>query len=350
MKQLDLNVGCIFTDSFLTNVINLNHMHADNHIQVTTLYGSAYNMTASARSNDRVPSLTNSELEAFTKKAMHHNIDIRWTLNQSCIGSMQDFHTLWENELKFTVSRLYSMGIREFTITSPLIMTLVHDLLRCAYLEVSTIVEISSSAELSRWKRLGANAANVSIMINRDINTLIDMEKHASDFAMTLTILANEACLWKCPYRSECYNLSSHNSSRDCFNNYPFQRCNQIRLDNPVEWIRARLLLPQWMRTYEQVTGINNFKITGRTATEETAIPIIERYMNQNWSGNLLELWPTIQHLSDTDEPIEHDYINCSKIDEWGFLKLFTDGFSCNDLVCDIDCKVCGSVYKAARR
>ena len=118
-------------------------------------------------------------------------------------------------------------------------------------------------------------------------------------------------------------------------------------MEDITEWIKARVLLPQWLKTYQSISKVNWFKIAFRTHPYETAIPILELYMNQYHGGNYLDLWPTIKRLGDTDEPADVQYISCEKLDELGFLEHFIkEGERCNHRECGVTCFYCDEVIK----
>ncbi len=334
--ELELNVGNLWDDDYLDAVIDLNRKYSG-RVRVKSMFGSIAGMTPTARAFDRIPYKDWDAVGTYVVKCQKNNIAIRYTLNHSCIGSMQDFHAYWKRELKETVQGLHRVGVHEWTVTSSLLIHLLRELFPQDYIEVSTIAEVATLEQTYRWAELGANGVNVSTAINRDFDMLTKM----GNGPLKMSILANEACLFMCPWRRECYNLSSHNSARteEFFHNFPFARCNEYRMKYPSEWLKARLVLPQWMETYREITGINNFKLAFRTAPKDVALPILLDYMKQEITGDLLALWPSIAHLGDTDEPREKLSIPTAGLEMMGFLKYFIEsGRKCGRE----DCAACG--------
>lgn len=344
MTVISLNAGNLWTDPYLDRVIEWNREFKD--IQVRSLFGSLAGLTPTARSIDRLPRSGWAQAESFTHRAQLNNIGVRYTLNPSCIGPIQEFKSFWDTELKSTIQRLHNIGVREWTITSPLLVELLRDMFPDDFIEVSTIVEVSTPEDAVRWKALGANGVNVSTSINRDFKRL-----EAISRTLAVSVLANEGCLYRCPWRRDCYNMSSHDSQRgeELFGFYPFRRCNEQRLRDPVEWLRARLVLPQWMMVYRETAGINQFKIAYRTHPIDVALPILRAYMEQYWGGNLCELWPTISRLGNTIDPRGITFISAKKMDEIGFLKHWVHGEECPEKVCDSECFYCLNAYWKCR-
>ncbi len=348
--MISLNIGNVWSESFLDRVVELNKTHDD--IKVTSMFGSIASFTPSARPLNRLPDRSEGFIESYIRKARKNNIDIRWTLNQSCLGSIQSFKDKWINGLQSNIVMLDDFGVTEWTIMSPLLVELVRKTLPNTYIEMSTIAEVDSVEKLKRYMELGANSANVSTSINRNFSLLQDMAKINKD----ISILVNEACLFECPWRAECYNLSSHDSYRgpEYFTNYPFNRCNTARIKNPVEWVKSRIVLPQWLDYYTDITSIARFKVAFRTHPEEVALPMLETYMDKNFDGNLLKLWPTVAQLAKTDEPQLLTNISCTKLDSYkhgvsgcaGFLEWFIEG-GCKADKTGTGCGECGYCSKA---
>ncbi len=340
-----LNVGNLWTDEYLDKVIELNSQHSD--IKVASMFGSISKLTPTARSADRIPYRDWAFMDQYIARAQKNNIAIRYTLNQSCIGSIQEFRENWDAKLKGDLIELHNMGIHEWIVTSPLLMELLGELFPRDILEVSTIAEVSTSEEARRWLELGATGVNLSGSINRNFSRI----KEIVDTGIVVSILANEACLFRCPWRRECYNLSSHDSlrSEELFGFYPFRNCNEVRLKHPEEWIKSRMVLPQWMKAYQDRLAVNWFKVAYRTHPYEVAIPMLEAYMDQEFKGNLCDLWPTIAHLGDTPEPREVTCISCEKLDEEKMLDGFISyGPNCDKTTCE-DCGYCERLYEKTK-
>lgn len=337
-----LNAGNLWTPDYLDKVISLNEQHKD-VIQVKSLFGSISKLTPTARSADRIPYLEWGSIDRFVDKAKKNGINIRYTLNASCLGSIQDFKHIWDSKLKDDVKELHAIGVDEWIVTSAMLLMQLRDMFPDDFLEVSTIAEVSTPYDAVRWMGIGADGVNISTNINRDFDAI----KGIISTGIEVSILANEACLYRCPYRRDCYNFSSHDSERseELFDYYPFRHCNLIRMGDLVEWIKARLVLPQWMAKYQSMLKVDWFKIAYRTHPYAVAVPILEMYMNQLHEGNLLDLWPTIRHLGDTKEPQDTQYISCRKLDEADFFtQMVVHGGDCSNLQCGVDCAICDTV------
>lgn len=344
MEPIKLNCGNLFDFRFLDKVIELNEQHGD-RVRVSSLYGSIAELTPTARAYDRLPYRDWTFLDGYIDHARTNGIHIRYTLNMSCIGQMEEFHKSWDSKMRADIQELHDIGVDEWTVCSALLVHELRSMFPDDLIEVSTIAEIKAPNEYQLFNDLGANGLNLSTSINRDFNAIRAIRMVEPN----TVILANEACLYNCPYRRDCYNLQSHNSGRRHFNSYPFAWCNNTRINNPIEWVRARMVLPQWMRVYQEWAGVDWFKISFRTHPYEVAIPILEKYMSETHTGNLLELWPTIAHLGKTKEPALETNISCAELDRMDFIGYFLSaGHNCSQKVCGTDCNVCEKYFEAA--
>lgn len=340
--MIELNAGNLWSSVYLDKVIELNKSH--DKVQVTSIFGSVARLTPTARSADRLPSIDIDVVPEYCKRAEDNGIAIRYTLNQSCIGAMQDFYQEWKEHLMYTLGWLHNKcGVHEWTVCSPLLVERLSTMFPDDFVEVSTISEVATPTDALRWKALGAKGVNLSTSINRNF----DIISKIKEIFPATSILTNEACLYECPWRAECYNLSSHNSLRttELFDHYPFSRCNKLRISHPEEWLKSRMIAPQWIPEYVERTGVTKYKIAYRTHPIEVAIPILEKYMDLSHEGNFLDLWPTIAALGATGDPRNMTYISTKRLDEARFMKHWEKTDPCNKVVCGTECKYCMEIY-----
>ncbi len=346
IPHLTLTVGNTWDNEFLDEVILLNKT-SPHGIMVTELFGSLPFVTPTARSFDRLPSRDMDFLAKYVQKAHANNITIQWTLNQNCVGAVDQFS--WP-DLRKRITGLVELGIDHFIISHPLIMELIHNDFSLLHLEVSTIAAIESVEQLSAWHGLGANAVCGKHEINRNFKLLRVLTSAAHKLSMTYKVLATEACLHgPCIWRTSCYLASSHNSHRGPFDSWPFGRCEAARITDPVNWVKSPVILPQWMQTYMDF-GVDSFKITGRTLPSSTTLAILKHYVEGEWGGNLLELVPGYSHLVTNPTNPAYPYISCRRLDEVGLLDHFVaDGHRCPLRSCS-QCRVCQKAYEYAER
>lgn len=123
---------------------------------------------------------------------------------------------------------------------------------------------------------------------NRQFSWLTQAQK-----ILPLELLANEFCSIggvECEglYRQACY-LAQSTEIKDWS---PLNTvCIASRDASPEAWLMARFILPQWMKFYEERTGVHNFKITGRTHDAAYICAVGHMYTHCDADCNLLDLW-----------------------------------------------------------
>lgn len=345
--MIHLNVGNKWNPDFLSKVHRLNEQHSRDGIWVTEVYGSVAGILPTARSKDRLPSLPREKVEDYVQLARSYGIIINYTVNASCIGPLQDFPTdRFINDLDW----LLDIGVTHYTVASDLLADIIVSRSQDARLKVSTICRVHTVQEIKNW--LDSFPQVYAITLDhgalKDLPLVKRLAAYCRRRGVYLEVLANEFCNYYCHRRFFCYNLSSHDSERGPHGYYPFGWCWQLKKD-PINWVRAPVILPQDLDSYSRETGVCHFKITGRTAKDETILKILEAYMAKKWEGNLLELWPTISHLAGDEDISNQIYIDTkalgSLVSVWKSL-----GTPCQLRDCQ-ECGVCrGLLEKAWRR
>jgi len=320
--MIKLMVGNNWDLKLLDNLNALNKGYSDwkNPPTIVEVYGSVIdNPIGTARPIFRLANKSRQEVEEFVIKAKSYNIDINYTLNTPCIGSLDDLHIKFYSIVNF-IKWLENIGIKRVTITHPLLMEIVAQNSKLE-IELSTVYHMTSIRQLDILLagKLPITKVCVNLMKNRDFRFLHALQIYAKSKNVDIELMANEMCNYECIYRASCYNLHTHNihDPKDRFSNYPMGRCIQLRDSNLVEWLKARFILPQWLEFYETEFGINHFKITGRTGTTDYITWVVQQYMQKFYHGNTIQLWWQLENIGTPQE--EHikakNYIPAEKID-----------------------------------
>lgn len=342
MNTLLLNCGCLWDDSYLERVIDLNKKYGE--IQVVEMFGSIPELTPSARSSWRIPQgLKLDFVESYIRKAQSHGIQINYTWNQSCPGRLDD----WEDQvpkLKESLNQLWDLGIHKFTVALPLIAKIIREEKPKAEIKASTICRTESTQEIDYWIGLGATGITSELNINRNFPLVRKLNTYCSQRGVVMEVLASEFCNFRCSLRyNGCYSSQSHNSSPGAMNHFPWGWCTEIKRKDPSQFIKARAILPQHLRKYHELTGVSHFKITTRTAGVDRALWILEQYLGERYDGNIVDLW-SVSHLAGEEEL--QIYISGARLD--GLMDAFTKvGPRCDSISCD-SCQTCLRFYQEA--
>jgi len=352
-----LKVGCNFDLDLIKVIQDCNNLN--DRVKVQEIYGSdRQHAFLAARPDYRLPDISMEFLENYISKLRDINVDFNYTLNSIMPGSLRELDTKKQDIINF-VKYLQNIGVKRVTCSHPLIIELVKEHTNLK-IELSTIAHIDTITQIKFYSELGVDKICMNLLKNRDISFLKKAAEIAKQFSSYIELMANEFCgaasndgesLSHCIYRDTCYIHHASNVTKEdsqLFNTYPMERCIMGRDTSMYNWLRTRFILPQDMKRYEEI-GIDHFKITGRTGSTEYLKKVIEAYVNEDWSGNLLGLWKQLTTIYDdqlNDATYEGSfYIDSSKLknfmDRW-----FNENFICSDVLCGHECTYCKDYYE----
>lgn len=337
--MIKLNCGNKWNMEFLERVITLNKIYEGNHIRVNELYGNPIDpILSGVRPDARLPFIDDYMLGKFIDKANRNNIEINITLNKSCLGLIEDLNF---NKLQARIKWYESKGVKRFTLFSP-------NLLRNLDIKTAEISTIHNNSNINYLYGISHYRNNIDkiclpIYMNRDFNKI----KKCVDILPNPELIVNEFCVAYrniCYYRTECYNIQSHNQNIE----YPFKQCSEYRDKHPLSWLKAPFILPQWLSTYEQIFNIHHFKLTGRTHSDKSLLNIIEIYLSMQYEGPIHKLWGEGLPFQDltNEKPILAE-----ELDSMAFLyAMMMKKYTCENSICDVDCKFCSNILHEYRR
>jgi collagenase-like PrtC family protease len=327
--MLKLSVGCDFSTEHVSAIISAIEEVASDTVKVSNVYGSprGANLFGSVRPSEREATVLWNEFKKNVAALRIAGINIHITLN-SLFPHVKHRGTS-ENIFKSQVARdcmddfikgCGDIGINTFIVAHPYLINYLHERFDNIRLVVSTILNVHDLGQIEHIKETWPKVIRIcpALWKNRDYSFLRIANK-----IIPLELLANEFCSiggFECEglYRQSCY-LSQSMETTGEYNT--LEICSKIREQNPVSWLKARFILPQWMSWYKDVTSVDTFKITGRTHKAEFVKFITGAYLREKHAGNLLELWGHLQATLDKDnwEKKQHDvvsslYLDCSKM------------------------------------
>ncbi len=301
-------------------------------------YGSIPNIDpiGSSREKSRLPSITRERLEDYILQANNYDIKLAWTVNSACFGNLYDLKFKYDSFVE-SMKYLEHIGINRVIVAHPLLAKIVKNETNLN-VEISTITHVESLDQIEEIIKLGVDKVNISLNMNRNYRFL----KALSKLPIKIELLATEMCNLYCLHRRFHYALQSHQeeSEKDLFNNYPYSICSKLKSDEAVNWLKSPWILPQDMKKYVKIFGINNFKITGRTFPSRTILNIVEKYMSQEYYGNLLDLWTHLENIGKSESEFTQSdiYIDTKNLDK--FIDFFLDEKNQN-----LDCRLCSPDY-----
>ena len=146
-----------------------------------------------------------------------------------------------------------------------------------------------------------------------------------SNYQIKITLLANEGCLYYCPFKTVHDSLISLSHFPKSFTLDLAQNINSVigctyqYLNNPSQILKSPFIRPEDLLKYSNF--IDSFKLSGRTFSSHKLIKILDSYISGEFSGNLLELLDSQYSLSKYfyvfNDSFPDDFLNkvstCSK-------------------------------------
>lgn len=138
--------------------------------------------------------------------------------------------------------------------------------------------------------------------LNRRIQELSDIVlKCRSEYpGMKLALLANEGCLYQCPFKlthdshismvSADVSIDTHEMNRAC-------GCMRYLLKSPHSLFKSPFIRPEDIDKYDDFADI--IKICGRTLGHGFLKKVVSAYIEKAYFGNLLKLMDTMEWLAD---------------------------------------------------
>lgn len=349
MAKLDL--GFNFTQKHFDTLMRLLGQHKKPS-KIWSIYGSpgTLNPFGSVRETYRESTPELWEVESWLNQLKFNGVEINFTLNslmpmhQEIDGNhKRGLDGVQENLLNYIT--WWDKHVDNWIISHPGIIDLIHEKLPQINIIVSTIMNVHALPQLEwilyNWPQVVRVCP--AIEKNRDFMWL-----RSANHIIPLELLANEFCSMggvDCEglYRQMCYMTQSMKLGGWCARD----KCIEQRKENPFAWLQSRFILPQWMSRYKAETGIEHFKITGRTHGPEYLDYIASTYMNERAEGNLLSLWGQLEAtVEGKDQSKEQQDAEKALNIPIGLLDDFLDYDKCRADTCGRLCQKCRKIWE----
>lgn len=293
----------------------------------------------SGRAKLILPDIDEAAARQHIEEAHRNGIAFNYLLNAPCMGNMEyDKHA--HGELLEHLAWVDSLGVEAVTVSIPYLVQLIKRQFPRLRVKVSVIASINSVPMARAYRDLGADEINVDYMANRDFRTLVALRDAVDG---DLSLLANDLCLYQCPYRQYHYNLTGHSTQRGhplmgAYFDYCMISCTIEKLTHLDQLLRSPWIRPEDLAHYERI-GYSRFKLSGRNMSTPWILRAISAYAARRYHGNLGDILAgAIPEASGS----VHFRIDNDGLD--GFLDHFT---SSN---CSTDCARCDHCRSWAER
>ena len=293
--MINLSVGCNFGEEHIQAICDLIDLQVslNSENRITSVYGSPgyLNLFGSVRPRRREMDVKDQSYLDGIQRLRNRNVSIMWTMN-SLTPLFRTSSVSFDDVATWLVNAHGTGMFDQLIISHP---GLIDSMLNFPHIGIiiSTIMNVHNIAQINMIKEKWPTVVGIcpALWRNRDLEWL----KRANKI-IPLELLANEFCSLggvECEglYRQTCY-LSQ---SMDMTTWNPMDICRPSRERSPEAWLKAKFILPDWMKSYETETGVKSFKITGRTHPASFIKYVGEMYVRGEAHGNLLALWGMLE-------------------------------------------------------
>ena len=235
--------------------------------------------------------ISRRRLAAHVRHARRAGIDFNYLLNASCLGN-REMTRAGQREIEELAGWLCEIGVDSVTVSSPYLLTLIKTRFPLLKVRISVFGGVDRVRKAQMWEEMGADCIVLdSILVNRELATL---ERIRKGVRCDLELLVNNNCLSGCALSPMHMNALSHagqewHGNRGFLIDWCFLRCTEMKLRDPVNYIRSEWIRPEDLHVYEDL-GYDLFKIAERDIPTPLMLARVKAYAGRRFDGNLLDL------------------------------------------------------------
>lgn len=259
---------------------------------VIELYGKLRQDTiGGGRAPYQLAHVSRRRLAQHVHEAHAAGIEFNYLLNSSCMGN-REITRSGQRAIEKLLEWICKIGVDAVTIATPYLLKLVKTRYPQLKVRISLFAGVDRVRKAQMWEDLGADCIVLdSILVNRELKAL---ERIRKSVECDLELLVNNNCLMGCALAPSHMNAIAH-SAQSCHENkgffidWCFLKCTEMKLRDPVNYIRSEWVRPEDLHVYEDL-GYDRFKIVERDIPTEMLIMRVKAYAERRFEGNLLDL------------------------------------------------------------
>ena len=237
-----------------------------------------------------LPEIDRPALERFVGKTHDRGIRFNYLLNALAMGNTE-FTREGQHNIEELLDWLDGIGVDSVTVSSISFLRLIKKRHPRIKVRISAHCFTDNPRKVRFWVDNGADYIVVSeVNLHREFEILRAMRKAAGD--VELQLIVNNWCRQDCAIagiHAVGLNAASQTHSRGFPLDYCSVLCNQLRLREPVNYLRANWIRPEDLPIYEEL-GFHNFKIVERNTPTRVLLERVKAYAARHYDGNLLDL------------------------------------------------------------
>lgn len=259
---------------------------------VTELFGKLQtDAVGGGRAPYQLARVSRRQLAEHVKHARNAGIAFNYLLNASCMGN-REITRRGQKEINALLDWISDIGVTAVTVASPFMLQQIKARQPHLKVRISVFGGVDRVRKAQMWEELGADCIVLdSILVNRELETLAEIRKSVK---CDLELMANNNCLAGCAMSPMHMNALAHtgqswHENKGFFIDWCFLKCTEMKLRNPVHYIRSEWIRPEDLHLYEEI-GYDLFKIAERDIPTEMMMTRVKAYAGRRYDGNLLDL------------------------------------------------------------
>lgn len=263
---------------------------------VVNIFGAtSNNITGGGRNSEGLTAIDRKDIEMAVRKAHDNHIEFNYLMNSSCMGNKEYTESTYQKIIE-NLDWVNDIGVDWVTIANPYIVEICKKRHPNIKISLSSFSMVESVQRAKFYDDLGVDEISVRENINRDFGLLKQMQQSVK---CRIQVIANQTCLYQCPYQFYHDNVMSHSSQRDTLLHsysidYCILNCLSKKFSCPEEIIKSRWIRPEDLSVYE-AEGITKFKITDRVKSTDWLVNVVKSYHERKHEGNLADILNLVQ-------------------------------------------------------
>jgi collagenase-like PrtC family protease len=279
---MKFSVACNFDDALLEGL---------KPYPVYEIYGKlTSDYFGGGRPSFYLPEVNRARLARYVDQTHEAGISFNYLLNASAMGNTE-YTREGQRQIDGLLEWLDGIGVDSVTVANPYFLRLIKRRHPRLKVRVSSHRFTDNARKVRFWVDSGADYIVVSeTNIHREFEVLRAMQEAAQ--GVELQLIVNNWC------RQDCAIAGNHavglsNASQSGSRGFPLDYCslvcNQLRVEEPVNYLRANWIRPEDLHHYEAL-GYHNFKIVERNTPTQILVERVKAYAARRYDGNLLDL------------------------------------------------------------
>ncbi|MBI4704452.1 MAG: U32 family peptidase [Deltaproteobacteria bacterium] len=294
-----LSVACNFDEELLAGLAGY---------PVYELYGKlTADYFGGGRPSFYLPEVDRAGLERYVARAHEHGVEFNYLLNASAMGNAE-YTREGQAEIEDLLGWLDTIGVDSVTVANAYFLRLVKRRYPRFKVRISAHRFTDTPRKVRFWVDNGADCIVVSeTNIYREMRVMEAMQRAAG--AVELQLIVNNWCRQDCAIAGNhavSMSAASQAGSRGFPLDYCSLVCNDLRLREPVNYLRANWIRPEDLYLYEAM-GYHNFKIVERNTPTQILCERVAAYAGRRYEGNLLDLVQNYAYPLEKLGPKAHD-------------------------------------------